>query len=159
MSWITALIPAEGAVLYEGVRLQVSATREEAYRDLAEWLERDDLDPATATEADVTAAMNDALDNCEITLWKIEEQSYYQTDIADQVRAESLTAGPPPEVIICKLRWAENELKRVRDHITPAVAPRVSARLRGVLRSLQGAIRNAKSQTANPAKPCPEVTP
>jgi hypothetical protein len=145
MIWVTALIPQKGADAYDGVRLQASDSRAEAFRDLAEWLDREEVNPATATEEEITAAMNDARDNYEILLWKIEEQE----ERADLARADS----------ICKLLWAQNELKRVRDHITPDVAPRAAEKLRSLLKSVEGAIRNAESQAhrANAAKPCPDV--
>lgn len=57
---------------------------------------------------------------------------------------------------LCKLLWAQNSLKLVRDHITPEVAPRVAARIRSLLKSVEGAIRHA--QRTNAAKVSPEVT-
>jgi hypothetical protein len=128
MSWVSAVIPLKGADVYDGVRLQLSETREDCYRDLAHWLEMNEP-AAEATIAQVTDAMTEALDNGEIVLWKVEEQD----ERADLASADSL----------CKLLWAQNELKRVRDHITPAVAPRAAEKLRSLLKSVEGAIRNA----------------
>lgn len=88
MTWVTALIPQKGADTYEGVRLQASDSRAEAFRDLAQWLERDDLDPETATEEEVTAAMNDAVENSEVLLWKLQEQPGDQTLFSKQVIGE-----------------------------------------------------------------------
>jgi hypothetical protein len=36
--WVSALIPMKGSDIYDGVRLQVSTSEEEAYHDLACWL-------------------------------------------------------------------------------------------------------------------------
>ena len=43
-----------------------------------------------------------------------------------------------------KLVWAENELKRIRDHITSDIAPGSARKIRSALKSVQGAIRNAE---------------
>ena len=43
-----------------------------------------------------------------------------------------------------KLVWAQNELRRVRGQITPDVAPQVARRIRALLKSVDGAIRNAE---------------
>jgi len=43
-----------------------------------------------------------------------------------------------------KLVWAQNELRRVRDQVTPDVAPRVAKRIRSLLKSIDGAVRNAE---------------
>jgi hypothetical protein len=43
-----------------------------------------------------------------------------------------------------KLMWAQSELRHVRDNITPNVAPRVALRIRSLLKSVDGAIRNAE---------------
>ena len=72
--WVSVLIPREGADVYDGARTQVSLSEADAYRDLAEWLEREDVDPLTATREQVEAEMSDALDNDEILMWKIECQ-------------------------------------------------------------------------------------
>jgi hypothetical protein len=47
-----------------------------------------------------------------------------------------------------KLIWAQNELRRVRDNITPDVAPRVARKVRALLKSVDGAIRNAVNHRA-----------
>jgi hypothetical protein len=47
-----------------------------------------------------------------------------------------------------KLIWAQNELRRVRDTITPDVAPRVAHKVRALLKSVDGAIRNAENHRA-----------
>ena len=45
---------------------------------------------------------------------------------------------------LSKLVWAENELKRIRDHITRDIAPGSARKIRSALKSVQGAIRNAE---------------
>ena len=47
------------------------------------------------------------------------------------------------EASYAKLVWAQNELRRIRDAVTPAVAPCVARKIRPTLKSLDGAIRNA----------------
>jgi hypothetical protein len=42
-----------------------------------------------------------------------------------------------------KLVVAQQDLRRVRDYITPEVAPRVAQKVRRLLKSVDGAIRNA----------------
>jgi hypothetical protein len=49
---------------------------------------------------------------------------------------------------LTKLIWAQNELRRVRDSITPDVAPRVAVKIRRLLKSVDGAIRNAAHRGA-----------
>lgn len=36
--WISALVPTEGADTYDGIRIAISDTEEEAFDDLFEWL-------------------------------------------------------------------------------------------------------------------------
>ena len=43
-----------------------------------------------------------------------------------------------------KLAWAEDELKRIRYHITRDIAPGSARKIRSALKSIQGAIRNAE---------------
>jgi len=45
---------------------------------------------------------------------------------------------------LCKLVWAENELRRLRDQITGDIAPGSARKIRSALKSVQGAIRNAE---------------
>lgn len=85
--WISALIPRQGADVYEGVRLQVSLSESDCYRDLGEWLTdstdweyeeedgvADDFDLETATVQDIEDALDDARDQEYIRLWKVETQ-------------------------------------------------------------------------------------
>lgn len=49
---------------------------------------------------------------------------------------------------LTKLLWAETQIRLLCDNITPAIAPRVAPRVRALLKSVQGAIRNAHAQAA-----------
>lgn len=78
--WVSALVPAEGADLYNGVRLAVSDSEVEAYRDLAEWLSEcsgEDLsfEEKLALEQGTVEQIADALGaSLEIRSWNVEER-------------------------------------------------------------------------------------
>ena len=67
--FISAIIPTQGAEIYEGVRTTISLTEEEAYEDLADW-----LDGTFTTVIDTIDRLNQAVTDNEIKLWKVEEQ-------------------------------------------------------------------------------------
>jgi len=76
--WVSALIPAYGADIYDGVRLLVSLTEADCYRDLAEWLEIPYRGPKATTKAlDRAMDPKTAKPGFGIHLWRVEEQVVY----------------------------------------------------------------------------------
>ena len=78
--WVSAIILIEGADLSDGVRLQVSLSKKEAYADLAEWLQRDEVTPGKTSNKKVAAAMDEAVDNFEILLWRVEKHRVWSKE-------------------------------------------------------------------------------
>lgn len=65
------------------------------------------------------------------------------------------TRKTDPGMRLCRIVWSINELRRVRDNLTPAIAPQSARRIRALLKSLDGARRHAENMivrqtTSNP---------
>lgn len=76
--YVSGLVPTEGANVYNGIRLSVFATERRAYQDLAEWLvegkDEPELDPETATNAEIAEALSNS---DEVQSWTVEPQTIF----------------------------------------------------------------------------------
>lgn len=76
--WISLLVPREGADTYNdcGVRVQVSLTKEDCFRDLADWLEVE-YESVEATQDALGEAMDEesAREGYGVRHWHVEEQT------------------------------------------------------------------------------------
>ncbi len=73
--WVSVLIPAQGADLYDGARVMVCDSQKECYQDLSEWmdLEWDGIN-STIDELNLRIGDSDEIaPGHRITMWKVEK--------------------------------------------------------------------------------------